>query len=116
MLNIGLNSTMVRLQLPQQFAGIIIGKGGSQFHYGSITTKNEKDIQRHRLTVSQFHYGSITTIKKGITRKRSKKVSIPLWFDYNDKEQQSSRFTFISLNSTMVRLQRILLYVFRKNL
>ncbi len=32
---------------------------------------------------SQFHYGSITTKKEKEHTKEKNKVSIPLWFDYN---------------------------------
>ena len=52
---------MVRLQLliielnPNNFLMV------SQFHYGSITTKEETDEIFDTITASQFHYGSITT-------------------------------------------------------
>ncbi len=54
----------------------------SQFHYGSITTRNCNfyiNIEGR----SQFHYGSITTNQKMYLLELIKKVSIPLWFDYN---------------------------------
>ena len=79
----GLNSTMVRLQQNER----ILHNNrwwGSQFHYGSITTLENKYPLLKELQLSQFHYGSITT-------------SIV---------QLLVSFLVYSLNSTMVRLQR----------
>ncbi len=80
------------------------GRPWSQFHYGSITTKNS-EIRSELYNLSQFHYGSITTpynldgsisptlgLNSTMVRLQpgritcsnpNLQVSIPLWFDYN---------------------------------
>ncbi len=54
----------------------------SQFHYGSITTGDVWKMMR-ALPSSQFHYGSITTDNNENNIYDQRRVSIPLWFDYN---------------------------------
>ncbi len=73
---------MVRLQLQIL---LIINNDiyGSQFHYGSITTKEKKECLTVEFLKSQFHYGSITTY-------------FNLLFSFSNSR---------GLNSTMVRLQ-----------
>ena len=76
---------MVRLQLKRQEKKLLGSVSMSQFHYGSITTKDL--FLEYNLAVSiksQFHYGSITTgLFWSPTQLRILIVSIPLWFDYN---------------------------------
>ena len=74
-----LNSTMVRLK-HNNYKFIWSIKIESQFHYGSIKTKEEQ----FSLTIknkSQFHYGSIKTSHRGSKEYYLYGVSIPLWFD-----------------------------------
>ena len=55
----------------------------SQFHYGSITTKDLL-LEYQARVKSQFHYGSITTyVDLESSEYAFEIVSIPLWFDYN---------------------------------
>ncbi len=78
----------------------------SQFHYGSITTKETIDSNKFEVEVSiplWFDYNE--EMKKRILKE--KQVSIPLWFDYNEPHvgvKVLNREN--SLNSTMVRLQQ----------
>ena len=62
---------------------------------------------------SQFHYGSITTRgRRGCYTKDYQKVSIPLWFDYNiTVKLLKSNIGPNGLNSTMVRLQLVKEYL-----
>ena len=80
-LRLGLNSTMVRLQLGEEFQ-FQQKLGKSQFHYGSITTYTPKILKIGKMK-SQFHYGSITT----------------------EAIVVANASVARSLNSTMVRLQ-----------
>ncbi len=79
----------------------------SQFHYGSITTSNDLVLYEN-LIKSQFHYGSITTNFIMPYSSDIFKVSIPLWFDYNEVKASPLAKNTIGLNSTMVRLQQIM--------
>ena len=76
----------------------------SQFHYGSIQINIEKlatfDSKR-----SQFHYGSIQIREEQPTADPVEKVSIPLWFDSNEKMCVLILNDRKSLNSTMVRFK-----------
>mgnify|MGYP001062559714 CR=1 FL=1 len=92
----------------------------SQFHYGSITTiigivvilqqiilsLNStmvrlqqylmKNVYRLANIESQFHYGSITTLSSPIyLKKEAMVVSIPLWFDYNEKSGEFAIDNFV---------------------
>ena len=59
---VGLNSTMVRLKLIYSLI-MEVNMKRSQFHYGSIKTKQQQfSIDANKK--SQFHYGSIKTIIK----------------------------------------------------
>ena len=82
---IGLNSTMVRLQLGLQ----------ARIYEETLQCLNSTMVRlqlvidhpewSHTFATSQFHYGSITTNKQH--RKEIEGdyfVSIPLWFDYNN--------------------------------
>ena len=74
-----LNSTMVRLK-PIEVVKNITFMALSQFHYGSIKTK-QLELIKWQLNASQFHYGSIKTLEKNKQFSLSINVSIPLWFD-----------------------------------
>ena len=52
---------------------------------------------------SQFHYGSIHTKEQYITITTSQLVSIPLWFDSYYYKFELNDVVILSLNSTMVR-------------
>ncbi len=98
---------MVRLKPIDKFGTEENYKTKSQFHYGSIKTKNLIHQIIDDLKLSQFHYGSIKTLSKAssnldtIFLSQFHYGSIKTYFNYLneliDKE---------SLNSTMVRLKR----------
>ncbi len=58
------------------------------------------------LSQSQFHYGSITTKETSKVIEDMVLVSIPLWFDYNGGKGNEREPAVFGLNSTMVRLQQ----------
>ncbi len=97
---------MVRLKHAGGISMYINFFQASQFHYGSIKTKEASDDYKSKAFLSQFHYGSIKTMQ---IAQRTQKFELQSQFHYGsiktNYDYSRSRNGGCCLNSTMVRLK-----------